>query len=95
MKPTYDELIELLRVSNERGRHWEAEARKARNFTLSPREVQILECFADGKMYKPTADTLGISLDTVRTHVRRMYGKMGVHSAEEAVLKWSMTCTDS
>ncbi len=99
-KPTYDDLVELLRVSNERGRRWEAEAQRIKmNFKLSQRETQILQCFANGKRYKSTADMLGISLDTVRTHVRRMYGKMGVHGAAEAVLKWQLqentSCTDS
>jgi len=30
---------------------------------------------------------LGISVDTVRTHIRRIYGKLQVHSAPEAVAR--------
>ncbi|HTJ42877.1 MAG TPA: response regulator transcription factor [Kofleriaceae bacterium] len=53
---------------------------------LSDRERDILLRFADGKSYGETADELAISIDTVRTHVRRMYGKLQVKSRPQAVL---------
>ena len=40
-----------------------------------------------GASYKQAADALGITLDTVRTHVRGIYGKLQVHSVAEAVAR--------
>ena len=52
---------------------------------LSPREREVLTCLVDGLSYKQVAHELEISLDTVRTHIRRLYGKLRVHSVAEAV----------
>ncbi len=54
---------------------------------LSPREIDILRVLADGHSYKTAADVLGLSTDTIRFYVRRIYGKLHVHSKSEAVLK--------
>ena len=53
---------------------------------LSERESDILQRFADGKSYAETAEELAISIDTVRTHVRRMYAKLNVKTRPQAVL---------
>jgi DNA-binding NarL/FixJ family response regulator len=55
---------------------------------LSPREQSVLESMAKGLTYKQTADHLEISIDTVRTHVRRIYEKLHVKSNTEAVAKY-------
>lgn len=55
---------------------------------LSPREQEILNLLANGALYKEIAATLGISLDTVRTHLRRIYEKLHVHTRTEAVVKF-------
>jgi DNA-binding NarL/FixJ family response regulator len=52
---------------------------------LSAREREVLKGLVDGLAYKQVADRLGISLDTVRTHVRAVYRKLQVHSVAEAV----------
>lgn len=52
---------------------------------LSEREQQVLRCLVDGLGYKQTAERLDVSLDTVRTYIRRVYGKLQVHSVSEAV----------
>ena len=54
---------------------------------LSPRERQVLEALSQGQRYKEVADTLGVSIDTVRTHVKEVYRKLHVNSRAEAVLK--------
>lgn len=54
---------------------------------LTPRELDVLRCLARGCSYGATAKQLGIRADTVRTHVRRVYAKLGVHSAAEAVAR--------
>lgn len=55
---------------------------------LSPREEMVLESMARGMTYKQTADQLGISIDTIRTYVRRIYEKLHVQSRTEAVAKY-------
>jgi DNA-binding NarL/FixJ family response regulator len=54
---------------------------------LSPREIELLELFADGHGYKTAARALGLSIDTVRFHVRNVYAKLHVHSKSEAVMQ--------
>lgn len=60
----------------------------AERLPLSEREREILQQLARGYRYKEIADALGISLDTVRTHLRRIYEKLQVHSRTEAVVKF-------
>jgi DNA-binding NarL/FixJ family response regulator len=55
---------------------------------LSPREEEILSHLAKGLRYKEIADTLFISVETVRSHLRRIYEKLQVRSGTEAVLKY-------
>ena len=55
---------------------------------LSPREMDILQQFAKGYRYKEIVDNLGISMDTIRTHVRSMFNKLHVRSRTEAVVKF-------
>jgi DNA-binding NarL/FixJ family response regulator len=55
---------------------------------LSPREEEILSLLANGALYKEIASELGISLDTVRTHLRRIYEKFHVHTRTEAVVRY-------
>jgi DNA-binding NarL/FixJ family response regulator len=54
---------------------------------LSPRELDVLRLLADGHSYKTAAATLDLSLDTVRTYIRRIYEKLHVHTKSEAVTK--------
>lgn len=55
---------------------------------LTKREWEILEQLAKGKKYKEIAENLFISIDTVRTHLRKIYEKLHVHSSKEAILKY-------
>jgi DNA-binding NarL/FixJ family response regulator len=52
---------------------------------LSEREREILRLLARGDAYKEIADTLGVSLGTINTHVRRIYRKLHVSSRSAAV----------
>jgi DNA-binding NarL/FixJ family response regulator len=52
---------------------------------LTPREEQVLAALADGLSYKQIAGELGISIDTVRSHIRSLYRKLDVHCVAEAV----------
>ena len=55
---------------------------------LSPREQMVLDCLAKGLTYKQIADELSISIDTIRTYIRRIYEKLHVQSRTEAVAKY-------
>lgn len=54
---------------------------------LSPRELDVLRGLVRGYAYKQVAAELGVSLDTVRTHIRGIYRKLQVHSVAEAVTR--------
>jgi len=53
--------------------------------SLSEREKQVLMLLADGKSYKMVADKLGITYNTVNTHIKRIYEKLHVDSLGEAI----------
>jgi DNA-binding NarL/FixJ family response regulator len=55
---------------------------------LTKREQEILSYLAKGLRYKEIADALFISVETVRSHLRRIYEKLHVRSRTEAVLKY-------
>ena len=54
---------------------------------LSRREEEILGLLTQGYANKEIADRLGVSFDTVRTHLRHIYEKLHVRSRTEAVAK--------
>ncbi|MHB9008296.1 MAG: response regulator [Limisphaerales bacterium] len=55
---------------------------------LSPREREVLECLAQGLLYKQISERLGISVDTIRTYIRRIYEKLHVRNRTEAVARF-------
>lgn len=56
-------------------------------FALSPREKEVLAELATGKSYRKIGESLFISEDTVRAHIRNIYRKMEVNSKASAVAK--------
>ena len=56
-------------------------------YGLSERESDVLRSLVSGKGYKEIAYELHISVDTVRSHIRKVYRKLQVHSAPEAVAR--------
>lgn len=52
---------------------------------LSEKETAILQLLVKGYSYKMIAKELAISIDTVRFHIKKIYDKLHVHSATEAV----------
>ena len=52
---------------------------------LSPKETAILQLLVNGYSYKMIAAEVKISIDTVRFHIKKIYDKLHVHSATEAV----------
>jgi DNA-binding NarL/FixJ family response regulator len=55
---------------------------------LSNREREVLEYLARGSSYKEIAGALTVSIDTVRAHIKGIYGKLHVHSRGEAVARF-------
>jgi len=54
---------------------------------LSLREQEILKLLMKGYSYKMIASELNIAIETVRTHIKRIYEKLHVHCAQEAINK--------
>ena len=52
-------------------------------FELSPREKDVLELIAQGRDASYVAAKLFISENTVRSHVKSIYNKIGIHSRQE------------
>jgi LuxR family maltose regulon positive regulatory protein len=52
---------------------------------LTDRELDVLRLMAEGLKYKEIAESLFISLNTVRSHVKAIYGKLHVNSRTQAV----------
>jgi DNA-binding NarL/FixJ family response regulator len=55
------------------------------NYDLSKRETELLQLLVNGFSYKMIGFEMNISIDTVRSHIKKIYDKLHVHSATEAV----------
>jgi len=56
-------------------------------YDLTPHQTRVLKLLVEGHNYKTAAAELGVSVNTVSFHVRRIYEKLEVHSKSEAVAK--------
>ena len=56
-------------------------------YHLTPHETKLLRMLVEGYNYKTVAAELGVSINTVSFHMRRIYEKLQVHSKSEAVSK--------
>lgn len=56
---------------------------------LSPRESEVLDLLARGYLYKEIAESIGVSLPTVNTYIRRIYEKLHVRSRGQAVARYA------
>ncbi len=54
---------------------------------LSDRELEVLELIAHGLTNREIASRLFLSLNTVKSHTRNIYGKLGVHSRTQALVR--------
>ena len=52
-------------------------------FRLSDREAEVMELVARGDTVARIAEKLEVSENTVRTHTKRIYTKLGIHSKQE------------
>ncbi|TFW26289.1 response regulator transcription factor [Duganella callida] len=65
-------------IALEMSQHWGSEA-------LTPREVDVLGCVAKGASNQLIADSLEISEDTVKAHMKRILSKLGANDRTHAV----------
>ena len=57
------------------------------DYKLSEREKEVLQFLVNGYSYKMIASEMNISIDTVRSHIKKIYEKLHVNSKSEAVAK--------
>ena len=57
------------------------------SYDLTSREKEVLNLLAKGNRFNVIASMLNISIDTVRSHIKKIYEKLEVHSQTEAVSK--------
>jgi DNA-binding NarL/FixJ family response regulator len=57
------------------------------DYELTPHETRLLKLLVEGHNYTTAAAELGVSYNTVKFHMRRIYEKLQVHSKSEAVAK--------
>jgi DNA-binding NarL/FixJ family response regulator len=65
----------------------EQQAEQAGGSNLTRREAAILDLIAQGDSYGEVAKALSVSVGTVQTHIKNIYGKLSVHSRGEAVFE--------
>ena len=61
--------------------------KQGEDYHLSDREKQVLQLLVDGYSYKMIAAEMFIAIDTVRSHIKKIYEKLHVNSKSEAVAK--------
>jgi DNA-binding NarL/FixJ family response regulator len=64
-----------------------AQGNHSKDYDLSEREKQVLQWLVNGYSYKMIAAEMSISVDTVRSHIKKVYEKLHVNSKGEAVAR--------
>jgi DNA-binding NarL/FixJ family response regulator len=54
---------------------------------LTPREAEVMELLQDGRSNAEIANELQVSVETVRSHARRVYRKLGVKTRRELLAR--------
>ncbi len=54
---------------------------------LSDRKLDVLRLLSDGLTNQEIAQALHVSVNTVKTHLKTIYGKLGVHNRREATAR--------
>jgi DNA-binding NarL/FixJ family response regulator len=57
------------------------------DYNLTDREKEVLQWLVNGYSYKMIAAEMFIAMDTVRSHIKKIYEKLHVNSKSEAVAK--------
>jgi len=56
-----------------------------KSLSLTPRELDVLEALVSGSSNKALARVLGVSPNTVKTHLARLFGKLDVNNRVQAI----------
>ena len=54
---------------------------------LTPREAEVMELLQSGRSNAEIAQELGVGIETVRSHARRIYRKLGVKTRRELLAR--------
>lgn len=54
---------------------------------MTPHETRLLKLLVEGCNYKTASNGLGVSVNTISFHMRRIYEKLQVHSKFESVAR--------
>jgi len=65
----------------------EVQVPQGEDYNLSDREKEVLQHLVNGYSYKMIASDMFIAIDTVRSHIKKIYEKLHVNSKSEAVAK--------
>ena len=60
-------------------------ARKGEKWPMMPRQRLILEHYRDGFTTARIAEKMGIKVNTLYTHLKRIYYKLEVHNIKDAI----------
>ena len=98
-KASLEEIIEALRIVANGGSYMSPSiareivnhlmgGRVSKASILTERQKEILEKLVDGKSYQTIAGELFVSVETVRSHVKKMYKVLQVNNKTEAITKY-------
>ncbi len=68
--------------------------RASETYRFTPREKEVMALLCHGHTLQYASDQLGISLNTTRGHIKRIYAKLDVHSKEEMLIALQATAED-
>ena len=54
-------------------------------YGLTPREADVVRYVSQGYSLKRAAELLGVTINTVRTHMRSVYAKLGIHDRQQLI----------
>lgn len=86
MSPAIARMV-LSKVRDDKRSASSAAAEARSSASLTKREAAILDLIARGDSYGEVAKALSVSVGTVQTHIKNIYGKLAVHSRGEAVFE--------
>jgi len=55
---------------------------------LTPKQVEVIEGLVEGLSYNALAEKMGVSISTIKTHIKRIYVTLHVSNKTEAVAKY-------
>ncbi|HMU09553.1 MAG TPA: response regulator transcription factor [Ferruginibacter sp.] len=98
-KASLEEIVEALRIVAKGGSYMSPSiareivnhlmgGRVSKATILTDRQKEILEKLVDGKSYQTIASELFISVETVRTHIKKLYKVLHVNNKTEAITQY-------